>query len=140
MDWKEGEGAPPYNICQLGLDRNREQLYARIDDRVDQMMTEGLLEEMEQLKSAGYGRFLPAMSGLGYKQLWAYLDGEMSLEDAIERIKFETHRFARQQSTWFRLDDKRIRWFDLANGGVETAVYDYVANWLEENQKLEIRD
>ena len=121
---------PPYEIFQLGLDRDRELLYGRIDARVDQMMKAGLLAEMETLREAGYGRYLPAMSGLGYKQLWAYLDGEMTLAEAIERIKFETHRFSRQQNNWFRRDDPAIHWFDLGEDGVETAVVSAVRNWL----------
>ncbi|MCA9934638.1 MAG: tRNA (adenosine(37)-N6)-dimethylallyltransferase MiaA, partial [Anaerolineales bacterium] len=92
---------PPYAICQIGLRRERAALYARIDQRIDAMMSDGLLAEVEALRDAGHGRFLPAMSGLGYRQLYAYLDGEMALDEAIERIKFETHRFARQQNTWF---------------------------------------
>ena len=123
---------PPYNIFQLGLDRDRALLYARIDARVDQMMEAGLLDEMDRLKAAGYGRTLPAMSGLGYKQLWAYLDGEMSLEESIERIKFETHRFSRQQNNWFRRDDPSVLWFDLEEDGVETAVVNQVTHWLSE--------
>ncbi|MEM7116694.1 MAG: tRNA (adenosine(37)-N6)-dimethylallyltransferase MiaA [Chloroflexota bacterium] len=131
---------PPYNICIVGLHRDRETLYRRIDQRVDLMMEAGLLDEVKQLHAKGYHRRLASMSGLGYRQLIDYLEGERSLEEAVERIKFETHRFARQQATWFRLDDKRIRWFDLANDGVEDTVYDYVANWLEKNRRLEIRD
>lgn len=120
---------PPYRILQLGLRRPREQLYARIDARVDQMMANGLLAELERLRDSGYGRSLPSMSGLGYRQLWAYLDGEMGLEEAIERIKFETHRFARHQANWFREDDPAITWFEMEEG-VETAVCDLVRHWL----------
>lgn len=120
---------PPYRILQLGLRRPREQLYARIDARVDQMMANGLLAELERLRDSGYGRSLPSMSGLGYRQLWAYLDGEMGLEEAIERIKFETHRFARHQANWFREDDPAIIWFEMEEG-VETAVCDLVRHWL----------
>ncbi len=125
---------PPYRICQIGLQRDREALYRRIDQRVDQMMADGLLAELENLRDVGYGRSLPAMSGLGYRQLWAYLDGEMSLDDAVERIKFETHRFARQQATWFRRDDPAIIWFDMETDGVETAVLTFVQNWLNAGQ------
>jgi tRNA dimethylallyltransferase len=120
---------PPYRICQIGLIRPREELYARIDTRVDQMMANGLLTELERLRDLGYGRSLPSMSGLGYRQLWAYLHGEMSLAEAIERIKFETHRFARHQANWFREDDPTISWFTMGDG-VETAVLDHVQNWL----------
>ncbi len=104
---------PPYDIQIIGLTRGRELLYERIDRRVEQMMADGLLAEVQGLRAAGYSRSLPAMSGLGYRQLYAYLEGEMGLEAAVERIKFETHRFARQQATWFRQDDPRITWFDL---------------------------
>ncbi|PIE79885.1 MAG: tRNA (adenosine(37)-N6)-dimethylallyltransferase MiaA [Chloroflexi bacterium] len=121
---------PPYDIFMLGLIREREVLYQRIDQRVDQMMADGLLAELESLRQAGCRRSWPAMSGLGYQQLWAYLEGEMTLAEAVERIKFETHRFARQQNTWFRQDDPRITWFDLGVAGIKTAVIDQLQNWL----------
>lgn len=121
---------PPYHIAQIGLHRDRESLYQRIDARVDVMMAEGLLAELEGLRDRGYGRHLPSMSGLGYRQLWAYLAGEMALEEAVERIKFETHRFARQQSTWFRQDDPAIEWFESGEGEEETAVIEFVRQWL----------
>ncbi len=121
---------PPYAICQIGLRRERAVLYDRIDQRIEAMMAAGLLDEVQALRDAGYNRFLPAMSGLGYRQLYAYLEGEMTLEEAVERIKFETHRFARQQNTWFRTDDPAIAWFDMGEAGVETAVLDYVREWL----------
>ncbi len=123
---------PPYRIATVGLYRDRTVLYQRMDDRVDQMMKNGLLAELEGLRDGGYGRFLSSMSGLGYRQLWAYLDGEMTLDEAIERIKFETHRFSRQQNNWFRRDDERINWFDMEQDGVETAVVEFVQNWNKE--------
>jgi tRNA dimethylallyltransferase len=128
---------PPYRIAQIGLHRERESFYRRIDERVDMMMAEGLLAELVRLRDEGYGRNLPSMSGLGYRQLWAYLAGEMALAEAVERIKFETHRFARQQATWFRRDDPMIAWFEMDETGetarlelVETAVSAYVREWL----------
>ena len=122
---------PPYDICMIGLHRERESLYRRIDARVDQMMADGLLEEVVGLRTQGYDEPLAAMSGLGYRQLLAHLRGELTLAEAVERIKFETHRFARQQAPWFRLDDPQIACFDMDGVGVETAVCDYVASWLE---------
>ncbi len=124
---------PPYRICQIGLTRPREELYARIDARVEQMMAKGLLDELKTLRDLGYGRSLPSMSGLGYRQLWAYLEGEMSLDEAVERIKFETHRFARHQANWFSKDDPAITWFKMGEG-VETAVIKYVTRWLNEDK------
>ena len=107
---------PPYNIQMIGLIRDRASLYERIDRRVDAMLAEGLVREVSNMQAQGYGAELPAMSGLGYRQIMAHLRGEMDLPEATERIKFETHRFARQQATWFRQDDARIRWFDVQKG------------------------
>jgi tRNA dimethylallyltransferase len=121
---------PPYHIKRIGLYRERASLYQRIDERVDQMMAAGLLAEVKRLRGAGYDRFLPAMTGLGYKQLWSHLDGELTLAEAVERIKFETHRFARQQATWFRRDDPGIMWFDAAQEDIETVVTHSVNRWL----------
>ena len=127
---------PPYDICMIGLTRDRELLYDRIDKRVVAMMQSGFLGEMERLYQAGYSRQLPALSGLGYRQLYAYFEGQMSLEEAVDRIKFETHRFARQQATWFRQDDPRVHWFDLGQEGVETAVLTTIRAWLKNESKI----
>ncbi|MBP9501104.1 MAG: tRNA (adenosine(37)-N6)-dimethylallyltransferase MiaA [Candidatus Promineofilum sp.] len=121
---------PPYDIRVIGLWRSRRSLYERIDDRVDAMMAAGLLDEVRRLRDAGYGSDLPSMSGLGYRQLMAYLAGETSLAEAVERIKFETHRFARQQATWFRRDDPRITWFDLDEDDDPQQVAAAVEEWL----------
>ncbi len=117
---------PPYDVRLVGLRRDRAALYARIDARVEQMMAAGLLDEVRQLRDAGYAG-APPLSGLGYRQLLAHLRGETTLDEAVARIKFETHRFARQQSTWFRADDERIAWFGADDGA---AVMAYVAAWL----------
>ncbi len=80
-------------------------LYARIDQRVDAMMQAGLLAEVESLRAAGYGWELPAMSGIGYREFMPYFAGESTLAAVVERIKFNTHAFARRQATWFRRFD-----------------------------------
>ena len=123
---------PAYDICIIGLNRNRELLYRRIDQRVENMMADGLLEEVISLKDAGYGRSLPSMSGLGYRQIMAHLAGELSLQEAVEKTKFDTHRFARQQKTWFKQDDPRIHWFDPGENGTEEAVFKLAQQWLED--------
>ncbi len=127
---------PPYPFIIVGLRRGRELLYQRIDERVDRMMEAGLLVEIEQLREDGYGRWLPSMSGLGYRQLWAYLDGEMTLPEAVERIKFETHRFVRHQNNWFKPTDPRINWFDL-DVMEETAVVDAIVTLCDDLKVLE---
>ncbi len=102
---------PPYRILQIGLTLPRPLLYQRIDARVDRMMEAGLLDETRRLAER-YGWAVPAMSGLGYAQLGAYLRGETPLEAAIAAIKKETRRFVRHQANWFKADDPHIRWFD----------------------------
>ena len=106
--------APPYKILQIGLTMPREMLYERIDTRIDKMMEMGLLEETRRLAEAGCEWNQPAMMGLGYRQIGQHVRGEISLDEAVGLIKKETRRFVRQQYNWFRLDDDRIRWFDVS--------------------------
>jgi tRNA dimethylallyltransferase len=120
---------PPYHTLQIGLTVPRQALYQRIDQRVDQMMEMGLLDEVKRLVETGYGWDLPAMSGLGYRQIGQYLRGEVSLEEAVALIKKETRRFVRQQYNWFRLDDPQIKWFDVSED--LEAAYKKVKNFLE---------
>ena len=106
---------PNYRVLKLGLTMDRAHLYSRIDQRVDRMIDRGLVGEVEGLVGKGYGDELPAMSGLGYRQICGYLRGEADLATAVRKIKSETHRFVRQQYKWFRLDDATIQWFDVAS-------------------------
>lgn len=96
-------------IAALNMDRAK--LYERIEKRIDIMMEHGLLSEVKKIFDEGYDRNLPALQGLGYKQLIAYFMGECSLDEAIEIIKRDTRRFAKRQISWFKRD-KRIQWFD----------------------------
>ena len=91
-----------YSPTVIWLQAPTSELYARIDARVDAMMEQGLLAEVERLVAAGYAWSLPAMSGIGYREFQPFLSGEMTLAAAVERVKFDTHTFARRQSTWFR--------------------------------------
>ena len=124
---------PPYDSLMVGLHADRESLYARVDRRVDEMMQAGLLQELQDLRDAGYGSSLPAMSGLGYRQLWEHLQGKLSLEDAVERIRFETHRFVRHQHNWFSEDDPRIHWFEAGRDDLYLAVEQLLRRWLAED-------
>lgn len=103
---------PPYRILMLGLALSREELYHRIDARVERMLAEGLESEVRTLLSAGYGFDLPSMSGIGYGEFAAYLAGEATIDDVSGAIKRHTRRFVRQQSNWFRESDPRIHWLD----------------------------
>ncbi len=107
---------PVCDIVILGLDCPQDELYGRIDARVDAMVASGLVAEVEGLLARGYDRSLPAMSGIGYRQVCQYLSGEMGLVEAVARIKTETHRLARMQRNWFRRTDARIHWIDVCQG------------------------
>ncbi len=86
----------------------RELLYKRIDDRIDEMLKEGLVEEVKELKDVGYHRGMVSMQGLGYKEILAYLDGEYPLEEAVQDPKRDTRHFAKRQLTWFRREKDAI--------------------------------
>lgn len=101
----------PYQFAYFVLTDQRDILYERINQRVDQMMEMGLLEEVKQLKELGYERSLVCMQGLGYKELYSYLEGECTLEEAIDLIKRNTRHFAKRQMTWFRRE-REVIWLD----------------------------
>lgn len=93
-----------YNTIMFALDWPRECLYQRIDQRVDQMLKDGLLEEVAHLKKMGCNSQMQSMQGLGYKELLGYLDGACSLEEAVAQIKQDSRRYAKRQLTWFKAD------------------------------------
>lgn len=97
----------PFRVVKIGLNRKREELYNRINARVDQMMDDGMLEEASALYDL---RHLNALNTVGYKELFDYMDGKWPLEEAVERIKGNTRRYARKQLTWFKRDPE-VRWF-----------------------------
>ncbi len=99
---RERQRKSPYNYAYFVLNRNRPELYRRIDLRVDQMMEAGLLDEVRRLRQMGCTRQMVSMQGLGYQELLEYLDGELSLESAVEKIKRETRHYAKRQITWFK--------------------------------------
>jgi tRNA dimethylallyltransferase len=126
----EQKQSPTFKTLIIGLTTDRKELYRRIDLRVDQMIKGGLVEEVKRLLDMGYGFDLPAMSSIGYKQIDLFLRGELTLEAAVQQIKTETHRFVRRQYNWFRLKDKRIKWFDIQSGKMEDEAMELVAGFL----------
>lgn len=109
----EQQGAEKELDCvQVGLQWRREVLYERINERVERMMKTGLLEEVEGLRERGYGAHLNSLNTVGYKELFAYLQGDYDLNTAVELIKRNTRRFAKRQETWFKADH-RIHWIKV---------------------------
>ena len=112
----------------LGLTMSREELYRRIDERVDRMMADGFLREVEELEAAGYSMGVGPLDSPGYRELGKYLAGELTLEEAVERAKMQTHRLARRQYTWFKAADPRILWLDAT----DPALVERAAGTVEE--------
>ncbi len=102
-------GKPIYDVLQLGVSFDREKLYEKIDKRVDEMIKEGLVEEVQGLLKQGYTKNIPAMTGIGYRQIVEYLEGSRTFEEAIDLIKRDTRRYAKRQITWLKRD-KTIQW------------------------------
>lgn len=110
---------PPFAVQRLGLTLPRDELYRRVDQRVDEMIARGWLDEVRTL-AARYDEALPALSSLGYPQMRAVLHGTLTLDEAARDIKYHTHRFIRHQYAWFRPADPRLEWFDLAASSTAT--------------------
>ena len=103
----------PYQVVQIGLTRPREEIYARVDQRIDWMMTAGLLDEVQRLLARGFSPDLPSMSAIGYREAVKVLRGEMTREEAVMWMKRLTRVFVRKQYNWFRLTDPGIQWFEV---------------------------
>lgn len=106
-------GPPPYRTLIVGLTAPRQELYRRIDERVERMVAAGWVDEVRRLLARGYSPHLPALSGLGYGAIVRHIRGESDLAGAVEQTKRDTRRFARRQYQWFRLADRRIHWIDI---------------------------
>ena len=126
----------PYNLAYFVLTAPREILYERIDRRVDQMMEEGLLEEVKSLRERGCHRGMVSMQGLGYKEILAYLEGEYPLEEAVRILKRDTRHFAKRQLTWFRREQDVI-WVDKEQfHWNEAEILEYMMSVLKEQDLL----
>lgn len=126
----------PYNLAYFVLTAPREILYERIDRRVDQMMEEGLLEEVKSLRERGCHRGMVSMQGLGYKEILAYLEGEYPLEEAVRIFKRDTRHFAKRQLTWFRREQDVI-WVDKEQfHWNEAEILEYMMSVLKEQDLL----
>jgi len=122
----------PYDFCYFVLNDDREKLYERINLRIDQMLEEGLVDEVKALKNKGYTRDMVSMQGLGYKEIIDYLNDESTLEEAIYILKRDTRHFAKRQLTWFRRE-RDVIW-------IEKPSYDYDEDKILEAMLKSIRE
>ena len=121
---KQEKKQRPFQIVKIGLHRDREELYHRINQRVDQMMAEGLLDEVRSLSDK---RCSNALNTVGYKEMFTYLDGTWTLDEAVERMKGNTRRYARKQLTWFKRDEL-MQWFHPHQ---EADIMNYISKYEE---------
>jgi tRNA dimethylallyltransferase len=139
MSELEGRDAPRYRALELGLTMPRERLYAAIDARADDQIAAGLEREVRTLLEAGVPRSDPAFSALGYRQLFPVIDGEVTLDEAVQTIKHDTHRYVRHQETWLR-KNPRIVWLDVTEPGWRARAIGLVARFLGARPRYDERD
>ncbi len=109
----------PYRLIAIGLKRSREELYRRVDARIEAMFEQGLLDEVQKLIEKGFSPDLPSMSAIGYREAAAVLRREMTLEEAKTQMKRLTRIFVRRQANWFKENDPNIRWFEAGSASVD---------------------
>ena len=126
--------ASPYQFCYFVLNDDRKTLYERIDRRVDEMFEKGLIEEVRHLKELGYQKSDVSMQGIGYKELFDYLEQTVTLEDTVALIKKSTRHFAKRQITWFKRE-KDVIWLDKSVYGYdEQQLLDEMIHRLKEKE------
>ena len=119
---KQGEyDKREFDFIKVGLNLDRKELYATIEKRVDQMMKQGLLDEAIRLTESGYSNKLTPLKTLGYKELFSYLEGKMSLSEAVDLIKKNTRNYAKRQLTWFKKEEG-ITWFDVEKNKIVKSI------------------
>ncbi|HIY59091.1 MAG TPA: tRNA (adenosine(37)-N6)-dimethylallyltransferase MiaA [Candidatus Eisenbergiella pullistercoris] len=135
---KERSRRSAYNACYFVLNDEREKIYERIDRRVDRMLSDGLVKEVQALKEMGCTRDLVSMQGLGYKEILGYLDGEYDLDRAVYLIKRDTRHFAKRQLTWFRRE-RDVIWLNRQDFPSEDAILSRMIAECEEREMLRER-
>jgi tRNA dimethylallyltransferase len=118
------------DTLMVGLTLDRVELYRRIDARVDRMVADGLVDEARRLSDMGYQLGHGPLGSLGYLEMGLYLAGHVTLAEAVQQTRFQTHRLARRQYTWFKLGDPRIHWLDAADPHLDQRASDLVTSFL----------
>jgi tRNA dimethylallyltransferase len=127
---KKRSGQTPYDLLTIGLDWPRDQLYARVDERIQRMFEAGLVGEVHDLVAAGKEAQLRRIGVIGYSEVLDYLVGELTLEECIQLIQRNTRKFIRHQANWFKSDDPAIHWFKANDPERYQKVLGHVQNWL----------
>lgn len=134
---QEKQKTSPYNFCYFVLNDVRDRLYARIEERIDEMLQQGLVEEVQKLKNMGCHRGMVSMQGLGYKEILALLDGDITLDEAVYLLKRDTRHFAKRQLTWFRRENEVI-WVDKDKFGYDdNAILQFMLDKLQKQGIME---
>lgn len=115
---------PAYDFWLIGLTMPRSDLFQRADERIEQMFRAGLLDEVQSLLDKGFTPDLPSMSAIGYKEVIAYLQGEITFEEARKLMKMHTHQYIRRQANWFKKSDPIIHWYDMHPYPIDIALDD----------------
>lgn len=119
----------PYRTIQLGLSMSRSQLFSRIDDRIEAMLSAGLVAEVQGLLAQGYPPDLPPFSAIGYQEIISHLLGQISLDEAVMLIKRHTRQFVRRQANWFKMDDPAIHWIEMNHADLAD-LEAFLKDWL----------
>ncbi len=130
---QRGQRESPYRLITVGLRRSREELYARIDARIESMFALGLVAEVRALMAKGYSSELPSMSGIGYRETVRVVNGELSEEQAKVEMRRATRIFVRRQANWFKESDPKIRWFEAGAQNVIDQIQTYIQDRLAAN-------
>ena len=127
---QRGQSDSPYNLLTIGLKRPREELYRRVDERIEVMFAAGLLEEVKGLLEKGYSPALPTMSAIGYRECVRVVKGEWSIEQAKVEMRRATRAFVRRQANWFKPDDPNIHWFRAEQENLVSVIEDFIRQSL----------
>ena len=127
---QRSSGLAPYRFIMIGLTRSRQELYTRIDTRIDAMLQSGFVQEVQVLLARGYSPDLPTLSAIGYREIIAYLLGRLPLEEAATQMKRQTRIFVRRQANWFKPDDPHIHWFNAGHEDTLSRIESLILSWL----------
>lgn len=128
---QRGSGDTPYHLITIGLTRPREELYRRVDERIEKMFTNGLLDEVKTLLDKGYSPDLPSMSAIGYRECVGVIKGQLTIQQAKAEMMRITRVFVRRQANWFKESDPTIRWFHPTSDNFLDNVLEFIRNSLD---------